>query len=282
MKISWPSILRLPATAVRMRWLRKPVICDQDRYCFFVTYAPSGTVPNHSLFHARSWSEQGFKVLVIVVVDDLHGYVAGPDLDFADAVCVRLNRGYDFGAWAAAIARTPDIARLRLLALVNDSVYGPFRKFPAMLQRVERGDADVVGATESHQITYHLQSYMLFFRQAALRNPAFLKFWRGLKTGGREFVIRNYELKLTALMRQAGLRTEALFPITNEDCNPTLRYWRELVQSGFPFIKAQLLRDNPTGVDLSGWETIVSAEGFDPLVIHTHLGDRNQLERSKD
>lgn len=255
-----------------MRWLRKPVIGDQDRYCFFVTYAPHGVVPAHSLFHARSWSEQGFKVLVIVVVDNLRGYVAGPELDFADAVCVRANRGYDFGAWAAAIVRTPGLARLRLLALVNDSVYGPFRKFPAMLQRVESGGADVVGATESHQITYHLQSYMLFFRQTALRNPAFLKFWRGVKTGGREFVIWNYELKLTARMQQAGLRTEALFPVTREDCNPTLRYWRELVLNGFPFIKAQLLRDNPTGVDLSGWETIVSAEGFDPGIVQHHLG----------
>ena len=279
MRMSWfTSIFRLPATAVRMRWLRKPVIRDQDRYCFFVTYAPNGTVPPHSLFHARSWCEQGFKVVVIVVVDDLQAYASGPDLDFAEAVCVRSNRGYDFGAWAAVIAQTPDITRLRLLVLANDSVYGPFEKFPAMLRRVETIDADVVGVTESYQITHHLQSYMLFFRQSALRNPVFQKFWRGVKTGGREFVIRNYELKLMALMQSAGLRTATLFPITKEDCNPTLKYWRELVQSGFPFIKVQLLRDNPAGADLSEWEAVVKAQGFDPQLIHNHLGTRIPLK----
>jgi lipopolysaccharide biosynthesis protein len=264
-----------------MRWIRKPVIRDQDRCCFFVTYAPKGLIPPHSLFHARSWCEQGFKTVVIVVVDDLLAYAPGSELDFAHAVCIRSNQGYDFGAWAAVISQTPDIARLRLLALANDSVYGPFGKFPAMLRRAEEIDADVIGVTESYQITHHLQSYMLFFRQPALRNPDFFKFWRGVKTGGREFVIQNYELKLMARMQRMGLRTAVLFPLSEEDCNPTLKYWRELVQIGFPFIKAQLLRDNPAGADLSGWETVVRAEGFDAQLIHDHLGARIPSNSSK-
>jgi hypothetical protein len=35
--------------------------------------------------------------------------------------------------------------------------------------------------------------------------------------------------------------------------NPTLDHWRDLIQSGFPFIKVQVLRDDISGVDKSRW-----------------------------
>ncbi|MGH7193024.1 MAG: rhamnan synthesis F family protein, partial [Candidatus Saccharimonadales bacterium] len=42
--------------------------------------------------------------------------------------------------------------------------------------------------------------------------------------------------------------------------NPTSDLWRQLLCNGFPFIKRELLRDNPTKVDdLSEWRGIVSA-----------------------
>jgi hypothetical protein len=30
--------------------------------------------------------------------------------------------------------------------------------------------------------------------------------------------------------------------------------WRELVRAGFPYIKVELLRDNPAGVAIDGWQ----------------------------
>jgi hypothetical protein len=40
--------------------------------------------------------------------------------------------------------------------------------------------------------------------------------------------------------------------------NPTSDLWRQLLLSGFPFIKRELLRDNPTMVeDVGGWIEVV-------------------------
>jgi hypothetical protein len=41
--------------------------------------------------------------------------------------------------------------------------------------------------------------------------------------------------------------------------NPTSDFWRQLLQSGFPFVKRELLRSNPTGVgDLADWRDVVA------------------------
>ncbi|MDE8349247.1 MAG: rhamnan synthesis F family protein [Acidocella sp.] len=48
--------------------------------------------------------------------------------------------------------------------------------------------------------------------------------------------------------------------------NPTAELWRQLLQAGFPFIKRELLRDNPTNVeDIHDWIKVVRDElGADP------------------
>jgi hypothetical protein len=43
--------------------------------------------------------------------------------------------------------------------------------------------------------------------------------------------------------------------------NPTADLWRQLLQSGFPFIKRELLRDNPGRVeDVGDWVDVVRDE----------------------
>ncbi|MBB5373581.1 rhamnan synthesis F family protein [Acidocella aromatica] len=55
--------------------------------------------------------------------------------------------------------------------------------------------------------------------------------------------------------------------------NPTSDLWRQLLFSGFPFIKRELLRDNPTNVeDVGDWaEVVQTVLGADPEPILTDL-----------
>ena len=55
--------------------------------------------------------------------------------------------------------------------------------------------------------------------------------------------------------------------------NPTSDLWRQLLVSGFPFIKRELLRDNPTRVeDVGDWVDVVrDVMGADPEPILTDL-----------
>ena len=42
--------------------------------------------------------------------------------------------------------------------------------------------------------------------------------------------------------------------------NPTAELWRQLLEAGFPFIKRELLRDNPADVlDIADWRDVVQA-----------------------
>ena len=46
--------------------------------------------------------------------------------------------------------------------------------------------------------------------------------------------------------------------ISREPVNPTVELWRQLLIAGFPFIKRELLRDNPTSVvDLVDWRDVI-------------------------
>ena len=214
-------------------------------------------------------------------------------------VVIRPNLGYDFAAWrdglaAAALPR----AETALLVLANDSVYGPIRPLGPTLGRFDFADADAWGLTDSWQVRYHLQSYFIALGPGAFRSRAFDDFWRGVrdirsKTG----VIRHYEVGLTQSLLRGGVRCRAVWNYVDlaaslsryapryEDAaeplltlgrrayaryaqlsasrialNPTAELWHPLLAAGFPFIKRELLRDNPAQVpDVAAWLALVRA-----------------------
>jgi lipopolysaccharide biosynthesis protein len=55
--------------------------------------------------------------------------------------------------------------------------------------------------------------------------------------------------------------------------NPTADLWRQLLLSGFPFVKRELLRSNPTNVnDVTDWRDVVRNDaGLDPSMIERDL-----------
>jgi lipopolysaccharide biosynthesis protein len=238
-----------------------------------VTLALRGHVTRQSLHHQKAWQRAGFGVISVVVVESLDAFKDADALAFAAGILVRENRGHDFGAWASAIRQLgPGLRRTGILALANDSVLGPLNAFEAMLQRVRASRSDVIGLTDSHEHTHHLQSYVLFFKRRAIRSRAFRRFWLGVRTGDRTFVIEHYELALLRHMQAGGLRCRALFPgFDDKGPNPTLCAWRDLVDAGFPYVKAQLIRSNPFKADIRDWERVLTVNGYDPALVHEVL-----------
>ena len=258
------------SSVVASRWLRKPRLQADEEVCVFVSYAPDNVLPEHSHFHARAWADAGFRVVLVLNVNDFSCEVSADGLDFAIGVLVRENRGYDFGAWACALHQLPQVREASLVALVNDSMYGPLDTFGQMLERARKTDADLIGMTESRQHGRHFQSFLLFFKPAALNNRAFWRFWNQIRAGGRIVAIYRYELRLLKVLEQAGLRCVALFSCRDRS-NPTLSRWRELIDEGLPYVKVALLRDNYFKLDLSGWEDTLQERGFDPALAIRHL-----------
>jgi ribosomal protein L30/L7E len=129
----------------------------------------------------------------------------------------------------------------------------------------------------------------------------------------KQWVVDHYEIGLTQKLLKAGLRCRPLWPynelidqVVNEPLhldpesaaqdpmtqmrllatrrlrtaiahraplNPTADLWRQLLQAGFPFLKVELIRKNPTGVpDVADWRYIVAnMPGADPEIIERDL-----------
>lgn len=263
--------------SVKARWLKRlPLAARQT--CLFVTLVRNGGLSAHAVRHMQAWYDAGWQVVPIVICDKFAQFKQTDEIDFAQAILVRENRGYDFAAWADAIRRLwGELAILPVVAIANDSVFGPLASFNAMLDRVNSAEADVIGMTDSYEVMHHYQSYLLFFKNRALRSAAFRRFWYQVEIGDRDFVIDRYEVRLLSKMLDAGLRCTCLFPTPAKPrINPTLTRWRELINAGFPYIKADLLRTNPWKADLTGWEALLAERGYDPALTKPGLAPRDK------
>lgn len=273
-----PKAYRVPA-----RWLRPPRLTADKPICLFVTLARGTRLLPHSVDHARAWHDAGFTLIVVVVVSSLDDAIDARPLDFADAVLLRVNRGYDFGAWATAIRMLgPTLYDHPMLAIANDSVLGPSSGFASVLERAARSDADLVGFVESNERARHLQSFALLYKPDALRSHAFRRFWGSVRSGGREYVVNNYEIKMRARFEAAGLKTEALHPVHGDRWyNPTISDWRALLSAGFPYLKIELLRDNPENSHLAGWRAHAAQHGFDLPQLDRQLAELEKLSPTR-
>jgi len=255
---------------VPYRWQRFPHLNRSREVCVFVSYAPNGMMPEHSQVHARAWHDAGFSVVIVLNSDTFADEMRLDGLEFASGILVRENRGYDFGAWASALHEMPRIRSASLVALANDSMYGPLDTFEPMLDRARATEGDVIGAIESWEFGRHFQSFLLFFKARALNSPAFWRFWSSVRAGGRITAVYRYELNLMPTLERAGLRCKALFK-SGDRRNPTLTRWRALIDEGLPYLKVALLRDNPFKVDIAGWEDVLHKHNYDPALAKRHL-----------
>jgi hypothetical protein len=233
--------------------------------------------------------------------------------DHCAGVIMRRNAGFDFSAWKDALsAYNLPRAETSLLVLANDSVYGPIRPLRPALAAIDFATADLWALTDSWQRRYHLQSYFLAAGPRVLESAAWEKFWRKLRPlACKRWVIRRFEIGLSQAMLRAGFRLKAVWPYEtlldeviaapagktdkeddplraagrrqerrirraiaeNLPLNPTSDLWRTLLRRGYPFLKRELLRENPTRVsDLWDWRSLLAeVSEIDPAVILTDL-----------
>ena len=275
------------------------------RVCVFAHWDGAGDVRPHVLHHVRALAEAGVSVVFVTNAGFLRPNAFEALMSICAAVVIRGNVGYDFGAWREGLALLglprPDTS---LVAIANDSVYGPIRPLDDLLGAVDFNAADVWGCTDTWQSRYHLQSYMMMFSPRVVSSEAWRAFWAGVvPTWSKQWLIRLYEIGLTQTMLKAGFTCRAIWPyqtlINDLDMdllndkkidvakdgpnlndpivrarrqhvlrlrdavslrvplNPTSDLWRQLLRAGFPFIKRELLRDNPTHVpDVVEWRDV--------------------------
>jgi lipopolysaccharide biosynthesis protein len=240
------------ATDAEVVLLKAPEASLAGEICLFVTHATTTELKPHVRAHLESLADAGFAVVLIANTDlDRRSLRIDSALLARLAGClVRENVGFDFAAWGHAYSLGKGLPHCSRLLLVNDSVVGPLSKssFTALIERLRRTDADMVGLTENRTPRRHLQSYFLAFGPRALASEAFRRAFLGLRSlPTKELVIDAYETSLTRQLERSGLSAVALFPPLYDEPrsgDDTTTRWRELIDAGFPFVKASLLRSS--------------------------------------
>ena len=315
-RIGHELVRRRNPSQVVARW-PDGVIPLGPRVCIFAHWDGAGDVRPHVMHHVRSLVGAGLSVIFVTNA----GFLRSEALEALKLICagvlIRRNVGYDFGAWREGLELAglprPDTA---LVAIANDSVYGPIRSLADLLAAVDFKAADIWGCTDTWQSRYHLQSYMMMFGPRVIASEAWRLFWAGVvPTWSKHWLIRLYEIGLTQTMLKAGFTCRAIWPyasLTNDldldllndkkidetedgpnlndpiiqarrrhvlrlreavalrtPLNPTSDLWRQLLRARFPFIKRELLRDNPTEVpDVVEWRNVaaeISETTFAPI-----------------
>jgi lipopolysaccharide biosynthesis protein len=232
------------------------ILCHYDR---------QGAIRPDTLRYLHELRTAGFSVVVVSNGRRLAATAAAAVADLGGIALIRRNIGLDFGAWRMGLRTLnlpgPDTRRI---LLINDSVYGPVTPLAPLLARMTPGEADLWGLTDSPERGWHLQSYFLLAHEGLIRSDAWRQFWgRVYPLPFKRWMVGRYEIGLSRRVARVGLRARALFPYAAlvPDAsvrNPTLDGWRVLLEAGFPFLKRELLRDNPTRIaELGGWRGLV-------------------------
>lgn len=244
------------------------------RVCLFVHFDPDGRIDPYVHRYLKALKSSGQDIILISSSDLDEETFGAVDHMVAGAIC-RENVGLDFCGWALALDVFPRAMDAEQLIIANDSVYGPVGSLDTVLEIMSDSGLDVWGGVESMDIERHFQSWFVSFSRAAIQSDAFQLFWHSIMPlTDKRAIICNYEVPMLRLLNEGGLKVGSAVPSTILDIdlgNPTMQSWRRLLDLGLPFVKVQLLRDNPVRVDIDGWTEELAARGYPPDLVLQHL-----------
>lgn len=255
-------------------------IAEYDNVCLFAHFDHDNIVDEYVFCYLQEINRVGYKIVFITTCSSLKQY----DIDQLGETCidiiVRDNNGWDFSGWAEVINGHLELFDASNLLLANDSVYGPIGSLRDFIQRMSSSSYDFWGATISYQIKPHLQSYFINFGSKILKSKVFHSFWADIKQQpDKNETILKYEIGLTETLKSAGFVYGSSFGAANRyQCieginllNPSHHLFDIMLQQhGCPFLKVELVRNNPFGVNISGLQDIVTSAGYDANLIKIH------------
>ncbi|HEY2132470.1 MAG TPA: rhamnan synthesis F family protein [Acetobacteraceae bacterium] len=187
------------------------------KVAIFIHFDGQGRVGHHTLHYVASLRAAGFSTLFVTNSGKLRDESLAALKPLCAGILVRRNIGYDFGAMRDGLEYLGlPHATTEMVLLANDSVYGPLASLDAMLARIDLETADILGATESWQTRYHLQSFFVVAGRTALTCDTWRRFRAGVRpVKSKSWVVKRYEVGLTQRLLRAGLRCAAMWPYKN-------------------------------------------------------------------
>lgn len=201
----------------------------------------------------------------LVVVCNETTIVCGSDIleKYADDIFYRQNIGFDAGGFKDVLCMYlgwDKVLQFDELVLVNDSMFGPFKKMKHIFEEMDTKKVDFWGLikfgeslTQGEYIPEHIQMFFCVIRSAMLHDNEFRKYWDKLpyyKTFNA--VVHGYEMEFTSFFVKLGYSYATLADTqTNDSNNISNNYMQygticyELIKKrNFPFLKKQQIAYN--------------------------------------
>jgi len=247
----------------------------KQRVCIFSHFDRRGIIDEYVIYYLTQLSKIS-DIVFISTADNMENGELNKIHHLCLTTVVKENIGYDFGAWKTGLALLGNtIDNYEQLILCNDSVFGPFYDLSFIFEQMDIQGFDVWAMTDNLQITPHLQSYFCVYNSQAFNHPIFKSFWQNFKIYTNKYkLIEMNEIKFSEQLLNSTLSVGSYCPSEKLGyVNTSHYYWKELIMNyHYPFLKKELIRDNPMQLDISGWETCIrSISDYDTNLIHKHL-----------
>ncbi len=249
--------------------------------CLYSHFDYENSVDEYVFLALEEFNKCGYKIVFISTCIKLSELEIEKLSKICHSVILRDNVGLDFGGWANVLNTYPGILNADNLTLVNDSIYGPFSDLALFIEGMNKKGYDFWGVTESYQIKPHIQSFYINYTKKILQSELFRSFWQSYKNlDNKQKIIESYEITLTGTLKEAGFTYGTGFGRSNclesipgiTIINPTHHLWYEIIDKyKVPFVKVELLRDNPFDIDLSLVQKTISDSGYDYNIIFSHI-----------
>ncbi len=231
----------------KLKWARNHTPNGRE-LCLFVTFSAQSEIKSYVASHIRSFIEKNIDVVLIINTENFDQPIKNVESIPQDvAICVRENKGFDFGAWSQVMSEL-DFTKVDRLYWVNDSIYGPLNEesFNKLIDKIKNSKSDFIGLTFNNKHFFHLQSYFLVFNKRILNCDDFFMYMKNImQLPSKSMVIEFYEVRLTQFLKNLGFNCEPIYELKEKDgVNIVYKFPRELVEVGFPYVKTRLVRDN--------------------------------------
>ena len=250
---------------------------DSKKIAFFITYKPDSHLKDTLANMEEVFERNNYQFIVVQNLDEI------PNGD-ESGVVYRVNTGFDLGAYRDVVRCISESTHE--IVLFNDSIYWDLLLLDRVLARLSSLREGTYFLTDSYDPIFHYQTYFMCNKgKNAIRDAKnwleTIRNWNH-KTAAIEFgELRNAKhfkgsvhalypylelIKFAELQNQKAdlnvfTKERLEFCLRNVregiPLNPTHHFCLELLQLGFPGIKRDLVRLNPSGIpDL---ETITNA-----------------------
>ncbi|RKX93226.1 MAG: hypothetical protein DRP84_08785 [Spirochaetes bacterium] len=219
------------------------------KICVYAHYNSENKIAPYVLYCLDKMREEGIRIL-FVSASRLSLINESRLSNVVEKIIYVPNIGCDFYMWEAGIEYLSNkILEIDSLILLNSSVLGPIFSLQDFFKKMDIKNLDFWGISDSYEIRYHVQSYFLVFNRKVINSEVFRDYWSNLVPLHKDDVIRIYEVQLSKYFNERGFTSDVYYHARDKS-NPTLCHPIEMFKAKVPFVKIQLLRDNPCKIKL--------------------------------